>query len=471
MIDGVKIKVTNIDTEQALNNPDLMFIGTHATNTGEILNSPPIAELNGMNFRLVSQSENKSVLFINGSLHRFYRNGGKNNTDFYHSQLIESLNSISMLIKQPLQNCILENIEFGVNITTSTPAKHIIKSIVSNGSRKFAEMNVKKIGLGKVCGNQKSDYELKIYDKGRQAGTNRTNILRIEVKVKKMRFFKSYGINTLNSLLSKEKTGILGQILADLWKNIIYYDGSIDESRLNTTELLQLKDYQNPIFWENITHKSRYRERANFDSLVNKYSQTTEQTDIEKLILDKWKRLVNGKRKNVAISPDFLVDGKRQNVAISPFKCIVKTPQNPFQNDNKILPDFNTTEKRFCVNCGKEISYQKSDSKYCSQLCRNKQNNRIRQESIISQRAAEAENIKNVFRLVKKGGYPILITRTTATGITFEQTQTDKLNKLNYNELRKITAIEITVNDSKFVFTKINAKNLIQKITTKNKSK
>ncbi len=469
MIDGVKIKIANMNTIETLNSSEVCYIGTHATNTGEILNNPYTAQYKGLNFRLISQANNESILYIDGSLHRFYKKGGKNNDNFYYWQLINTLDEFSALIKKPLHECILENIEFGVNIECHTTAKKIIQSIISYGSRPMAEMNVKKIGLGKVCAKQNTDHEFKIYDKGRQSETEQTNLLRIEVKVKKMRFLKSYGIQTLSSLLSHERIGILGQMLADMWAKLVYYDGAIDETKLSTAEQLKLKDYQNPKFWENLSHKNRYRERINFDNLIAKYSCENQQEEIKNLILDKWKRLVNRKRKNAGRLHQLLQStGSGKNGAFAQLECIVQTPQKPLQNDREILPQKINIEKRFCSVCGTDISILKSDSKFCSVKCRNKNNNQLRQKNIVMQRTTEAAQVRILKKLIKKGNYPALITKAASTGTTFDRTDTKSIKPLLYHDLRKITAIEIDVDNQKYVFTKNRAKELFRHISKRN---
>jgi hypothetical protein len=470
MIDGVKIHITNINTKEMLNSPFLSFVGSFNANTGEVLNSPMIAQHRGFNIRLVNSTINSSIhCFIDGSIHKFYNKGGENSNDFYYWQLTESLNEIETLFKRHLSEFVIENIEFGVNIKCSTPAKEVIKSIISNGNRRFAEMNVKNIAIGKICTKPGADYELKIYDKGKQAKTKENNLLRIEVKVKKMRFIEDYGIKTLNSLFSREKIGLLGQILANMWAGLVYYDGSIDEKQLSNIELLKLKDFQNPLYWESINRKKRHKERIYFDNLIYKYCPFSQQKEIEKQILTKWKNLVNRKRKNGGHFHQLLQSvGSGKKGTFSQLECMVKSyPRHPKKTNLK-TPIKSDNKKRFCPICKTEISEQKTNSKYCSIKCRNKANNQNRQKNIQLQRNKEATQVKSLFSQIAKTNYPLTIFTTANTGTAFEHTDTKTVKPLKYSELRKITAIEIKTENSKYVFTKTHAKEIIKHISRHN---
>jgi hypothetical protein len=466
MIDGVKIHITNINTKEMFNSPLLSFIGSFNANTGEILNNPMTAQYRGLNVRLVNSTVNSSIhCFIEGSIHKFYNQGGANSNDFFYWQLTESLTEIETLFKRPLNDFVIENIEFGVNIKCKTPAKEVIKAIISNGNRRFAEMDVKNITIGKVCTKPGADYELKIYDKGKQAKTKEINLLRIEIKVKKMRFLEDYGIKTLMSLFSREKIGLLGQILANMWAGLVYYDGSINEKNLTNKELLKLKDYQNPLFWESINRKKRHKERIYFDNLVERHNPYNHQKEIEKLILLKWEKLVNGKRKNGGrFHHLFQSIGNGKKGTFSQLEYRVKTSPKQPEKINPKTPLKNDIKKRFCPVCKTEISEQKTNSKYCSAICRNKANNQTRQRTILLQRSQEAAQVKTMFNEIAQSNHQLTIIRVGKAGTTFEQTQTQAIKPLKYNDLRQITAIEITANDTKHVFTKMNAKTLINKI-------
>jgi hypothetical protein len=467
MIDGVKIHIANIDVKQMLNNPVLSFIGSYDANTGEILTREPLtAKYNGLTLRLVPSTINKNPhCLIDGSIHRFYNQGGTNRSDFNFTQLHECLNSFERLIKQPLNSLALQNLEFGVNIKTELTAAKIINSIIINGNRRFAELDVKNLKIGKVCTKPGADYELKIYDKGKQARTGEKNILRIEVKVKKMRFLEPYGIKTLNSLLSLEKIGVLGQILADMWANLIFYDGSINEKNLTDRELLKLKDYQNPLFWERLTYRERYKAKEDFNAILLKYSDQNTQQEIEKLILNKWKSLVNWKRKNRGcfhqLTNELEADKKGM---FSPLEYTVKTsPQGIQKNQSENSENFNQ-KTGTCQMCGGGFLLNKLNTKFCSTRCRNKANNMKRQTRRNERQINELMLLEEITPQLKNNSFPVVIEKNTQGGTKRKRTSSGKIKPMDYSELRQILSIEITITRKKYIFTTVRAKELIKRI-------
>ena len=477
MIDGIKAHIKTVDVGEFLNNPRLSFTGKYNASTGEVMKGTLTAQYNGLTIRLTpSTVANETHCMIDGSLHRFYNSGGSNNTDFHFWQLSETLSNVESLFKEQLNKITLQNIEFGINLNTDLAAAKIIRSIVSNGGRRFAELCAKDIPIGKVCTKQGADYELKIYDKGKQAETTEKRMLRIEIKVKKMRFLEPYNIATLADLLHPEKIGILGQILADMWDGLVFYDGSIDETKLSIDDRLKLKDYQNPLYWEDLNFKTRYKARVHFAELMAKYSPRTLQNDIREMIFSKWEKLVNTGQKSAVQNHKKEAEKKgcfhqllneseaEEKGMFSPFKYRVKTsPQNPSKNKSD--------KKVFCSICGREITHQKPGSKFCSEKyfgksarkCRNKAGNQYRTERNRTNRQQARQMLDELKPNIDKS-LRLKVQVKTDTGFMVQKTTRTTIKSINYGQLRKIVGAAGSCGGVPFSFSTSIAKEFIKVI-------
>ena len=100
-----------------------------------------------------------------------------------------------------------------------------------------------------VC--QLQQYAVKVYDKGKQNGLA-CNLLRIEIRVKKMEYFNGTGVRLamLADLLNVVNYGPLGTLLVDTFNEILFADPSINPNSLIPQEKKIYQDGCNPRFWQ-----------------------------------------------------------------------------------------------------------------------------------------------------------------------------------------------------------------------------
>jgi hypothetical protein len=486
MIDGIKAHIKNVDAGDFLSDSRLEFTGIYNASTGEAMRSPLSSQYNGLTVRLVPSTVGSDThCFVDGSIHRFYNRGLANNTDFEYWQLKEAIIDIESLLNCDSQSIKIQNLEFGVNLNTELTAAKVIRSIVSNGGRRFAEMCVKDVAIGKICTKAGADYELKIYDKGKQTGTDERRLLRIEIKVKKMRFLERYGISALADLLNPEKIGILGQVLAGMWANLVFYDGSIDETQLQVSDLLKLKDYQNPLFWEDLGKHQAYKARKHFTELMGRYSPRTLQADIEKMILRKWAKLVNAKAEN---EPFFAPETDNNEAETGrPFHQLLD--ENTAQNQATFSPleyvcekvAFVPPEKEkdkqvFCCICGRSISHQKQGSKFCSEKyfgkdakrCRNKASNQARTMRERQRREGERQLFETITNNIENQPVKISIERKGYKRKVYQWT--NEIKPMRCSQLQKVVRVRGSCGGLPFEFTTKRAKEFIKYCSTLNLS-
>jgi len=129
-----------------------------------------------------------------------------------------------------------------------------------------------------------NDYDLKIYRK-------KANVLRVEVKLKRKRFFKSNGIylNTLDELLYEDVQIALRNLLIKIFEGVtIVYLNDEEIKRLNNADTLKYLRYSNPIYWTKLQRQDKRkfrRERSN----CQKFIESVGSIDMKAVLLDKIK--------------------------------------------------------------------------------------------------------------------------------------------------------------------------------------
>lgn len=137
---------------------------------------------------------------------------------------------------------LLINLEFGVNLSPIFSASEILRQIVcfKNTLPIHPYQNIKH---GYLLDFKSGESYIKLYDKGTQLKT--TNVLRIEVKGMKARYFRQIQITTLQDLTTTRSAISLGNRLEQVYTKLVFTDDSIDEKSLNKTDqlfYLRMKD-------------------------------------------------------------------------------------------------------------------------------------------------------------------------------------------------------------------------------------
>ena len=175
MIDFIKLHINHL--------PPAYFLSNHSQlvtlPTGE-LNYPIISELEG--FKIKIKSENFTE--ISGSLHKYYT-GGENYSDFTIDNVKDAVNSLLAELNLTANQILVSNIEFGVNLKVPWSAFEVLDRLIVYKSKPFVPLVSNRTNAGSQAKFQQ--YEFKIYNKGKQCNL-KENVLRIEIRVKKMAF-------------------------------------------------------------------------------------------------------------------------------------------------------------------------------------------------------------------------------------------------------------------------------------------
>ena len=308
-------------------------------NTGEeYLTRKKSANLNNLIFTITPGNR---FVKVQGSLHKFANNGTRNNDRFTFDRFIKVAEDLKDFISP---DDIINVLEFGVNIKTPFDPSDLIKNLISH-RKKPINKTIKEGMVYSSC--EYTQNILKIYNKGLQQGPEGSFILRIEAKYLKMQKLFKNGLKW--SDLSKPETWLyLGTVLEKKFKEVIYYDPSINLKLIPESDRQIIEKGHNPIFWENLTGLYIYRIRKQYQDLIKKHG--TMFKNLPELLNQE----INETVKSYHYSP---IENKTLN-----YPEITQTVKSyPLLYGNNSPMAIND---RICIVTGISISCQKPESKF-----------------------------------------------------------------------------------------------------------
>lgn len=329
MIDFIKINRLPVTSDAVLANEHLTFTHSNVTTEGEIINRAQVAHFEEMDVIV----KGKSVR-LKGSLHKLFE-GGTNHRDFSINNIRSVIDELVKTFRFDPTKALINFIEVGVNIPFSTDPNPIIKSFLRYKHETFKTMKVIGNGYYRCCDLQQ--FSIKVYNKSLQNNLD-SFLLRIEIKINRMHFLKSWGISdlTLEDLKKRELYEKLLKMLLDVFNQVL-----LNNPSFNINSITNHKDRELilqgliPEYWDNLPRTTRMRKISRFSELVGSNSLKAE---ISKLITAKWNELTT--LKNQAVT-----------------------------QQNKKAEQINTTIKGYSRKCSVthvDISMQKGNSRFLS---------------------------------------------------------------------------------------------------------
>jgi hypothetical protein len=318
----------------------------------------------------IRTSQNLCKVYLKGSLHKYYTGNyiteGYNHTDFSYSSVCEAIHQISHVMNVTPSQIILHQLEFGLNIHTKENPSFVIEQILSHKGMPFERRDF--LGKGKLIRFNRERYSVKIYNKGLQYDLPQ-NILRVEIKVNKMAHFqgvtfKDYKISTMSDLLNFTLYESFLTALISTLRELIFTDDRISINEIhNGKERSFFKEASNSRYWtkQRILSDSKTfnRKMRKLDDIRLRYAPNDLKKHLQESLQNKFTDII----KNVPFSP--------------------MAKHNTMSNFHTHIVSESNSSKRLCVTCGRDISNQKSNSWFCSELrygnevkrCRNKVSN------------------------------------------------------------------------------------------------
>lgn len=305
MIDFIKLDISH-DIENVTNNEGLAFYRRIAEATGE--------------YKEYVSAEHKNILLklkkgryleLEGSIHKYFNDGQHNHNDFGISEISKSINDLSSNIRFDPSSARLRNIEFGVNITVPYNATDFLKHQLINFKGFPKTKNGPYKGKGWMVEFEQTSYLIKFYDKGSHYDLC-SNILRFEIRTRRMEYIKSTEIRTLSDLTDTTKIVRLIPILLNAFDKLLIYDKA-DESALSPEDLSIFLHGINADWWsqmkpvrsstnsnDQVVFNPKYRRQqaaykksfSRFNDMLERNNLNRTKKDLSELIKDKYDQLI-----------------------------------------------------------------------------------------------------------------------------------------------------------------------------------
>lgn len=335
MIDFIKLQITDFDCRILESNPVLSFQENFNSHTGEItpINQDnenklycKIAQYNGLTFKIYSNN----TIYISGSAHKYFNNGIHNYNRFSFVSFCKTLDSIKNTFNLDFTKCVIKCLEIGINTKINFCVDEVLHNVIMHKKQLFEAKYLNKMGHYKQCLH--SDYIIKIYNKTKQYRALNfdvdDNILRFEIKYRKMRKINDLGIYTLNDFLNFDFK-VFKDLLLSEFDAVFIYDFTLQFHHKKDFK----NKYSNSNFWRELINEpkpNKYKHHFNYYTReLNKHPVT---------LKEQLKNLINNE-----------ID-----------ICLLKPPISPF------IYKVNKECKKKCVITGLDISMQKSHSKLLS---------------------------------------------------------------------------------------------------------
>lgn len=232
--------------------------------------------------------DEKNRVSIRGSIHKNCNISnqipkGQNFSRVTYGQVKKEILELCTILSLNPVEAKLRNLEFGLNVKTDFPVFEFLrKNLLTFRGKSFTTLRTSKpYSIGYQI--QLYQYTLKIYDKSKQHGLN-GNLMRFEIKFKKMEPLAKFGIRCLNDLFDLNKINDLFNLLVEKWLNILLYDDQIDIKKLGSLTGFYTQ-IGTPGYWETIYNAAPAKVgylRRKLKEIINKFG-----CDYSKIFLEK----------------------------------------------------------------------------------------------------------------------------------------------------------------------------------------
>ena len=354
MIDYINALITGINISELEINSNLNFCYEVNPRTGEMRtkkrnnkNAIPFrnAYFKGLEFKIYDSGS----VYVNGSLHKFWNSGGHNYNDFDLVSLHQVLAEIQQTFNIKPHQFILRQLEIGVNIIPPYATETILKHCFLHGTQLFKWVHVSD--EGKYIQAVHSQYIIKIYDKARHYRNKgftieHPEILRFEIKYKKLEKLKKSSIYTIQDLINYGLQNFVDE-LVNQWRKVLFYDITIKHDSKS------LLNYKNPLYWHELKcRRSAYdKHKRKYKNIVAEYSSNIA-LKIEDCIRDK----------GILLTQQGATFDQKKKQLRTPSKNIKGTTIDYLSIRSILTPPPIKYDENICQVTGLNISMQRQDS-------------------------------------------------------------------------------------------------------------
>ena len=267
MIDYVQLKVLGYDARSLIDHPLLVFQDYHDCDSHEVYG---VAEstYKGLRFRVTPSNQ----LYVDGSLHKFHNAGLHNHDRFTYPDVLETFNRLENEFGVNANNCVIENLEFGVNLRNlDGSVDDILNGLLTFKNQRFSDRKYKHGSYKFASFNH---YEIKAYDKGTQNALDEP-VMRYEVKYKRSQKLRGIApdCKTLADVVEPTNFKSISNHLTSTWNDVLLYDTSINSTDADFLRRCHGHYWESVSNWSSGAEKSKHhRERKKFKQTLNDQS-------------------------------------------------------------------------------------------------------------------------------------------------------------------------------------------------------
>lgn len=358
MIDFTKILIPAEYTPILMAHPELSFERNVNEDSGAVnTNEPRAAKYKCMKFE-VHPSGRAVVL---GSWHKLHHDGN-NYEQFTHGQFTRSVYKFCKLFGLQPSELRLLQMEYGLNFEPPISAKEMIRAFVCNSNGKpFSAMRSNGgASLGIVC--ELTEYSTKIYNKGYQYSLP-YELVRFEQKVTCGKYIRRMGIVNLSDLLRPEVWHQLSTELVKTQQALIMREPSINMTLLTTKRQLFIAKAGDAMYWQQLTPKDRLKAKTKLSEYVQKFATGNIKNQLKTIFERTFETILPDLKKGY-VFPEGIF---HQSDALKNDKgvCFPNSINYGIHSREDSAKDAPTERK--CITCGRDISGQKTGSKFCSE--------------------------------------------------------------------------------------------------------
>lgn len=277
MIDFIKAHPTDRATfKERILNPENGFnvIGNYHLNPdgkGQML-YPLKSSLNNIELRITEKTA-----YLKNSLHKYNNllsgRGNHNHNNFHHCEVIEAIEDIEEHLDIKADDFKLTMFEFGLNLCIDDSPTTILNNCILLHKNIAPTVDSNYKGNERIKKFTHYNYEIKIYDKGKQYNLNK-HILRVEIKFKSTREFNQLGIYTLEDLKNANLMDSLVEYLMKRVSEIAILDNWREKKGISPEDKVVLSEFTNPFFWldqkERKSHTTHHRKRKKLQEVIER---------------------------------------------------------------------------------------------------------------------------------------------------------------------------------------------------------
>ncbi|OBQ56514.1 hypothetical protein JJL45_13165 [Tamlana sp. s12] len=296
MIDFLKIRINDKEDFESFVQSNTAFKKTYKAYSNEDgLFYPIVGKVYNMEFRIT-----KTEAVISGSIHKFYNNiSGLGNINYNDFTLMDFYSAIDYLCDTFLidkTKTTITNLEFGFNVLINKPSSYFIEqSVQMFDFQPYDNRITTRAGTSfKIF--KKSDFSIKIYDKGKESKLEQKNLLRIELKIIQKRFLNNIGVNSLDQV-DEIAVSRLFKAFVERYNKLLIIDSVSPWNALETHERVFYENYTNPCYWVKLRDTKSSQEirkdKKKIMSFIKKIGYDSTKTQIQELISSKYHQLLS----------------------------------------------------------------------------------------------------------------------------------------------------------------------------------